>query len=167
MSPEMIKGLPYSFSTDMWSVGILLYDMLLGNPPFRNKHQPALHKKILTEKIKLPSYLDASTHSVLKGLIERDVNKRLTLPKLKAHPFFKGIDWVKLANHDLQPPFRPMAGRTIEDTHNFDTEYTSAKPEFSPVAHHDNNFDHYFKNFSYVRASCALDWGRCAVSDVN
>jgi p70 ribosomal S6 kinase len=159
MSPEMIKGLPYDFSTDLWSTGILLFDMLLGNPPFRNKHQPTLHKKILQEKIKLPSYLDASTHSVLKGLIERDVAKRLTLAKLKAHPFFKGIDWVKLENHEIEPPFKPAVTRGAEDTSNFDTEYTSVKPEFSPVPRrHDDDFDHYFKNFSYVRAS--PDWGR-------
>jgi len=68
MSPEMIKGEPYSFSTDLWSLGIILYDMLTGKAPFQAKNRAQLQKKILNDKLKLLSYWDASTHSILKGV---------------------------------------------------------------------------------------------------
>lgn len=82
MSAEMIAGKPYSFSTDLWSLGIILYDMLLGHPPFRGKNRAQLQKRILNDKIKLPSYLDSSTHSVLKGVHSKTLQAIAFSPSL-------------------------------------------------------------------------------------
>ncbi len=71
MSPEMIKGEPYGKSTDLWSLGILLYDILTGKPPFQSKGRNALQKKILTEKIKYPTYLTSNCVNLLKGVSTR------------------------------------------------------------------------------------------------
>lgn len=152
MSPEMIQGQPYSFSTDMWSIGVLLYDILMGRPPFMHSNNSVLQKKIMTEKIKLPSYLDASTHAVIKGLIERNVERRLTIKKLKSHAFFKGVDWEKLQNHEVQPPFRPKVTRGMSDVSNFDEKFTSLPAQFSPVVRRkEASDDDVFANFSYTR----------------
>lgn len=107
----------------------------------------------MTEKIKLPSYLDASTHAVLKGLIERNVERRLTVKKLKAHAFFKGVDWDKMIHHDVSPPFRPKVTRGMEDTSNFDEQFTSLPAQFSPVPSRRGEGDdgNLFANFSYTR----------------
>lgn len=67
-APEMVQGSGYGFSTDWWSLGILIYDMLVGKTPFKANNQPALLQKILKEKIKYPSYLTAEAHSLLKGV---------------------------------------------------------------------------------------------------
>jgi ribosomal protein S6 kinase beta len=110
-----------------------------------------LQKKIMTEKIKLPSYLDASTHAVLKGLIERNVERRLSIKKLKAHAFFKGVDWDKILHHEIHPPFKPKVTQGMEDIANFDDKYTSLPPQFSPVVGRRTGDDNIFANFSYTR----------------
>jgi serine/threonine protein kinase len=55
MSPEVIAGRGHGKAVDWWSVGVLLYEMLAGVPPFRAKAKPALQKLILAAKLKLPS----------------------------------------------------------------------------------------------------------------
>lgn len=101
MAPEMILRNGYGKSADWWSFGALSYEILAGNPPFKANNQKDLDRKILTEKLHLPSYLTSEAHSLFKGLLERDVNKRLGSAKstrfkvggivpLKEHPFFSG-----------------------------------------------------------------------------
>jgi len=99
MAPEMIKGEGYGKTADWWSVGILLYDMLTGEPPFRSKNEAVLHKKILTERIRLPQYLTSGAHSMIKGLLERNTSKRLGnkgASEVKLHPFFSRPSLEKL-----------------------------------------------------------------------
>ncbi len=74
MSPEMIKGEPYGKPTDLWSLGILLFDILTGKPPFLSKGRNALQKKILTEKLKYPTYLTSSCVNLLKGVSTEFIN---------------------------------------------------------------------------------------------
>lgn len=150
MSPEMIKSEPYSFSTDWWSVGILFYDMVTGAPPFRSKNQKILKEMICKSKLKLPGYLSAEAHSLLKGLIERNESKRLTVDQIKNHPFFKGIDWVKLENKEIKAPLIPTIDDSFDLKH-FDEEFTSQDPIMSPECGIAASQDAYFKNFSFVR----------------
>jgi len=77
MAPETIKGTGYGKLADWWSVGILIFDMLTGEPPFRHKNEDILQKKILNDKIRLPNYLSSESHSIIKGLLNRDEKKDL------------------------------------------------------------------------------------------
>jgi serine/threonine protein kinase len=56
-----------------WSLGALCYEMMVGKPPFTAKTQKDLDRKILSEKITCPSYLTATAHSLLKGMLEKDL----------------------------------------------------------------------------------------------
>ena len=119
MAPEMIAGGGYGKSVDWWSLGVLLYEMLTGSPPFTQKGKGAscekLFKMILNERVKLPSYLTRTCHGILRGLLERNVQRRLGCFKstmfkkggvdaIKMHPFFDSIDWNKLYAKKLRPP---------------------------------------------------------------
>jgi len=151
MSPEMVKGEPYGKTTDWWSVGILMFDMLSGNPPFRNKNRKRLQEEILNKKITMNKYWHYTTHSILKGLIERNVDKRIKLSGIKAHPFFKSIKWDVLLRQELQPPFKPMHGKDIHDVSNFDPMYTSQTgSSFSPANPLSRSQNELFANFSYI-----------------
>jgi p70 ribosomal S6 kinase len=59
-------------TADWWSLGVLLFEMLTGSAPFRAKNRALLQKKILTEKIKYPTFLTSAAHKLLLGLLQRD-----------------------------------------------------------------------------------------------
>ena len=104
MAPEVLcTSVPYGRAVDWWSVGCLLYEMTSGNPPFMAKEKTKLLDMIMKGKLKLPPFLSSDLHSLLRGLLERNVMKRLGaepstvtqvggVAKLKKHPFFKVSD---------------------------------------------------------------------------
>jgi len=154
MAPEIVSGSGHGKSVDWWSVGILLYEMLTGVPPFRAKSPSVLKKQITGGKLKYPTYLSAEALSILKALLTRDVKKRLGYGQhgsedVMKHHFFKTIHWKRLLNRDVISPFRPnvSSSRSIE---NFDKIWTDLPPEDSPCATPDHPLLlETFKDFSY------------------
>ncbi|KAH9618423.1 hypothetical protein KSS87_001753 [Heliosperma pusillum] len=115
MAPEIILGKGHNKAADWWSVGILLYEMLTGKPPFTGGNRQKIQQKILKDKIKLPSFLSSEAHSLLKGLLQKDTSKRLGSgsnggDEIKSHRWFKSINWKKLEKREINPSFRPVVG---------------------------------------------------------
>jgi p70 ribosomal S6 kinase len=138
MAPEVITGRGHGKAVDWWSVGILLYEMLNGMPPFRAKGRTQLQKLITAAKFKLPSYLSSEVQSLVKGLLQKEPAKRLGYgpsgsADVMGHPFFKGMDWRKLEARQIISPFRPNV-RSIESIDNFDKIWTDLPPTDSPCA---------------------------------
>lgn len=166
MAPEMIQGQGYGRSADFWSLGVLVYDMLTGNPPFQHKNDQKLREKILKDKIKLPAFLTAEAHSIIKALLNRDPKKRLgSGPKgateIKQHPFFKSVRWDKLYNRESRPPYRPeikKSGAKVDVVSCFDEEYIQEKVLDSPSTATALPED-LFKGFSYVRSPTTVTAG--------
>lgn len=73
MAPEMLSRSGYGKGVDWWALGALCYEMLVGKPPFQAKTQPELDRKILSEKLSLPPYLSATAHSLLRGMLDKDM----------------------------------------------------------------------------------------------
>lgn len=67
----MVQGLGYTTSTDWWSLGILMFDMLTGKPPFRGKNEAQLLEKIVKEKIKFPNYLTSEATSIIRSVKQK------------------------------------------------------------------------------------------------
>nr|CCA23995.1 protein kinase putative [Albugo laibachii Nc14] len=135
MAPEMIRGRSYNKAVDFWALGALIYEMVTGYPPFVHKNKKKLHQKILNEKLFLPKWLRSETHSIIKQLLERNVDKRLGSGKsnmfqvkgvqaIKDHAFFRSVDWHKLARKQLTPPIKPNLESSC-DTVNFSEEFTT------------------------------------------
>jgi len=152
MAPEVVKKNRYGKPADWWSVGVLLYDMLTGNPPFRHRHDNVLYKKILTDKLKMPKYISSECQSLIRGLLQRDIKKRFKVDAIKRHAFFRSINWQKLAGKEIPPPFLPMTPKGTMDTSNFDAELTKLKltsesPASPPLS---NSQQRQFLGFSFV-----------------
>ncbi|TYZ65344.1 hypothetical protein PybrP1_012668 [[Pythium] brassicae (nom. inval.)] len=134
MAPEMLLGKGYDSAVDWWSLGALAHEMLTGKAPFRSKNAKELQTKILTAKLQLPKWLSSEAHSLIKSLLERNVSKRLGggkssmfvvrgISALKAHAFFKGIDWNEIEKMHVRPPMTPTVDHDA-DTRNFSDKFT-------------------------------------------
>ena len=89
-SPEMIKGEPYNgIISDIWSCGVVLYSMLVGCLPFDDDDLQRLYNKIIKGDFVLPSYLSSEAIDLIKQMLIVDVNKRITISKIKKHKWMR------------------------------------------------------------------------------
>lgn len=153
MAPEVVKKNKYGKAADCWSVGVLLYDMLVGHPPFQHKNDHTLYKKILNDKLRLPNYLSKDCVSLIKGLLQRDIKTRLNLKDIKSHKFFNGQSWAKMLRKEIHPPIIPIITKGALDTSNFDSKIVNGKHTDSvPSSPLSTSQQLQFKGFSYVRS---------------
>lgn len=158
MSPEIVLGKGHDKAADWWSVGILLFEMLTGKPPFTGNRQK-IQQKIVKDKLKLPTFLSSEAHSLLKGLLQKDPTKRLGSglkgsDEIKDHKWFRPINWKKLEAREIRPSFRPE----IAGTHcvaNFDKCWTDMSLVDSPISSPKDNPDP-FQGYTFVRPAASF-----------
>ncbi|WFD29733.1 non-specific serine/threonine protein kinase [Malassezia sp. CBS 17886] len=130
LAPELLLGQGYTKSVDWWTLGVLLYEMLTGLPPFYSDDVNEMYRKILQDPLTFPPEVQPDARDMLTGLLRRDANLRLGYgphgaAEIKTHPFFtKHIDWNMLLAKKVQPPFKPGVTSAF-DTSNFDPEFTN------------------------------------------
>lgn len=85
-APEMIAGKKYEgLNVDVWSCGVILFAMVCGYLPFEDPNTSALYKKILAGDYTIPKFVSADAKDLLKGVLNTDPEKRLTLKDIKNH----------------------------------------------------------------------------------
>jgi len=111
IAPEVFGQTGYTETVDWWSVGVILFEMLVGYPPFFSDDPSITCQKIIHWKKTLMIPGDANLTPAATDLIKRlicDSDHRLGskgVQEIKSHPFFEGMQWDKLRN---QPsPFIP------------------------------------------------------------
>ncbi|KAJ8433063.1 hypothetical protein Cgig2_015426 [Carnegiea gigantea] len=105
VAPEIIKGNGHDFAVDLWSLGVVLYEMLYGTTPFRGSNRKETFYRILT---KSPDLVGETTplRDLIRRLLEKDPNQRISLEEIRSHDFFKGVDWEMIVRLP-RPPFIP------------------------------------------------------------
>uniref|UniRef100_A0A9J8C293 Ribosomal protein S6 kinase n=1 Tax=Cyprinus carpio carpio TaxID=630221 RepID=A0A9J8C293_CYPCA len=154
MAPEVVNRRGHTQSADWWSLGVLMFEMLTGTLPFQGKDRNETMNMILKAKLGMPQFLSLEAQSLLRMLFKRNPSNRLGagpdgVEEIKRHTFFSTIDWNKLYRRELQPPFKPAAGRP-DDTFCFDPEFTAKTPKDSPGIPPSANAHQLFKGFSFV-----------------
>ncbi|CAO0792052.1 unnamed protein product [Mucor circinelloides] len=124
LAPEVIQSKGYSKAVDWWSLGILIFEMLAGYPPFYDDDHLKLYEKILQGKIRWPSYFDPNAKDLLKHLLTSDLSRRYGNLKngaddIKNHPWFQGVDFDRVANRQIRAPYIPQI-RGDGDASHFD-----------------------------------------------
>lgn len=136
IAPEILQELDYGPSVDWWALGVLMYEMMAGQPPFEADNEDDLFEAILRDDVLYPVWLSREAVSILKGFMTKNAAKRLGCTdgenQIRSHPFFKDMDWEALEQRKVRPPFRPRV-RSARDALNFDTEFTKEDPVLTPV----------------------------------
>ncbi|KAL2120986.1 hypothetical protein VTJ04DRAFT_5013 [Mycothermus thermophilus] len=162
LAPELLMGNGYNKTVDWWTLGVLLYEMLTGLPPFYDENTNEMYRKILSEPLHFPGpdIVPPAAKDLLTRLLDRDPERRLGAngsAEIKAHPFFHAIDWRKLLQRKYEPAFKPNVTDAL-DTANFDPEFTSEPPQDSyvdgPVL--SETLQNQFTGFSYNRPIAGL-----------
>ncbi len=127
LAPEIIAGNGYGCAVDWWAVGVLLYEMATGYPPFYDQNPFGVYKKILKGSVKFPSgsSIPSSLQSAVKGFLTTRRFRRLgcttavPIDSLKRNIFFFGVDWGSAEKMLIVPPYVPTI-LSDGDTANFD-----------------------------------------------
>lgn len=88
LPPEMIKGQTHTTAADIWSLGVLLYVIVVGHLPFEDPQIPKIFDKIVNATPFYPRTLSADLSTLLKKMLVKEPENRITLDEIKAHPWF-------------------------------------------------------------------------------
>ena len=123
MSPEMLQQNGHNLTVDFYSLGALLYEMIIGLPPHYSTNRDEMYERILYEPLTIPTFLSATLRSFLVGLLKKDPLERLGskrgIEEIKEHPWCNDINWDYYLSRKVEPPFKP----NLRQSH-FDPEYT-------------------------------------------
>ena len=157
IAPEVLRKLPYKGGVDYWALGVLLFELMFGGPPFIGDNPKNTFRKIadFNLKPKFPEKYPVSNEckSFISGLLEKDPTKRLGYDndqKILEHEWFKDIDLKKIRNKEHKPPLIPdLHGE--DDTEYFLEKYTNEKPRMTAMTKETienlKKFDPLFEGF--------------------
>ena len=158
LAPEILENKGYDKSVDWWSLGAVIYEMLVGYSPFKLKKGQQLSIEHYKRPIPLFNHFTPEAKKIIRELLVVDPKKRLGYGKngtdnIKSHPFFNGINWEDMYNRKIDPPFKPKINTEL-DLSNFDKFFTNeciVEPE-SEVNQSElnNNVNDDFGGFTYV-----------------
>ncbi|KAI9568413.1 hypothetical protein HD554DRAFT_2172517 [Boletus coccyginus] len=155
MAPEILLEQRYGRAVDWWAFGVLTYEMLLGQSPFRGDDEDEIFDAILEDEPLYPITMPRDAVSILQKLLTRDPTRRLGSSKadaeeIKRHPFFKDVNFDDVFNKRIPPPYFPTINGSA-DTSNFDEEFTREQPTLTPVHGQLSSRDQQeFAGFSWV-----------------
>ncbi|CAM9710348.1 unnamed protein product, partial [Laminaria digitata] len=91
LPPEMIEGREHDNSTDIWSLGVLAYEFLVGVPPFEAEGHTATYRRISRVDLRWPTHVNISDDAkdLITKLLQKDPQKRLRLDKVASHPWIR------------------------------------------------------------------------------
>jgi serine/threonine protein kinase len=96
LAPEIVKGRPYTANADIWSVGVVLYSLVAGHPPFEDDSIPKLFQKIIRSEPEWPSFFTPPLTNLLQKLMCPNPEQRITLEMIKNHPWFSMVEYAVL-----------------------------------------------------------------------
>jgi len=143
--------------------------MITGNLPFRGDNRQEVMNKIIKKTLYIPAFISREAESLLKGLFKRNPHHRLGhgsngAQEIKDHPFFASIDWQRLYERKIAPPFKPDL-KSKDITQYFDSEFTKKTPRDSIGRAPEPEVQQIFRGFDYTSAEMEKSQIKTQVSE--
>lgn len=106
LPPEMIEGKTHDEKVDLWSLGVLCYEFLVGNPPFETKSHEETYRKISRVEFTYPSHVSEGARDLINRLLKHNPMHRLPIQGVLTHP------WVVENSTKKPTTFIPAANKT-------------------------------------------------------
>jgi cGMP-dependent protein kinase len=124
LAPEVILNEGHDWAVDYWGLGVLIYEMTAGTPPFYAENPMEVYEKILSGEVHIPSQFSRGIGELIKKLLKISQSKRLGRTQggassVMKQKWFSGFDWHSLLARELAVPFKPDL-KDMEDLRNFD-----------------------------------------------
>lgn len=134
VAPEVILNRGHDISADYWSLGVLMFELLTGTPPFTGPDPMRTYNIILKgiDAIEFPRNITRNATALIKKLCRDNASERLGyqrggIQEIQKHKWFDGFYWEGLRNKTLTPPILPTV-KNVTDTSNFDEYPTDSEP---------------------------------------
>lgn len=149
LAPEIIQSKGHGRGVDWWALGVLIFEMIAGYPPFYDESPFGIYQKVLAGRVDFPRHFDVKAKDIVRRLLVHDRAKRygctkLGAEELKKHKWFKGMDWEALLNRRIEPFFIPPV-KSADDTSLFDRYPESTEGSAPAIAAKDQEL---FEGFS-------------------
>uniref|UniRef100_H3C9L4 protein kinase C n=1 Tax=Tetraodon nigroviridis TaxID=99883 RepID=H3C9L4_TETNG len=161
LAPEVLTDTSYTRAVDWWGLGVLIYEMLVGESPFPGDDEEEVFDSIVNDEVRYPRFLSNEAIGIIRRLLRRNPERRLgsgekDAEEVKKQPFFRTMDWEALLQRKVPPPFLPsITGK--EDVSNFDEEFTTEAPTLTPPREPrmlTRKDQESFRDFDYVSDLC-------------
>uniref|UniRef100_A0A3Q3VXJ3 protein kinase C n=1 Tax=Mola mola TaxID=94237 RepID=A0A3Q3VXJ3_MOLML len=161
LAPEVLTETSYTRAVDWWGLGVLIFEMLVGESPFPGDDEEEVFDSIVNDEVRYPRFLSTEAISIMRRLLRRNPERRLgagerDAEEVKKHLFFRNMDWNGLLAKKVKPPFVPTIQGT-NDVSNFDDEFTSEAPILTPPREPrvlNSEEQNMFSDFDYIADWC-------------
>ncbi|XP_076546394.1 serine/threonine-protein kinase N isoform X4 [Osmia lignaria lignaria] len=161
LAPEVLTETSYTRAVDWWGLGVLIFEMLVGESPFPGDDEEEVFDSIVNDEVRYPRFLSLEAIAIMRRLLRKNPDRRLGSSErdaedVKKQAFFRHIAWDDLLLRRVKPPFVPVI-HSVEDVSNFDEEFTSEKPQLTPPKDPRplNDLEQMlFKDFTYMADWC-------------
>ncbi|KAH8307737.1 hypothetical protein KR044_011754 [Drosophila immigrans] len=161
LAPEVLTETSYTRAVDWWGLGVLIFEMLVGESPFPGDDEEEVFDSIVNDEVRYPRFLSLEAIAVMRRLLRKNPERRLGSSErdaedVKKQAFFRSIVWDDLLLRKVKPPFVPTINH-LEDVSNFDEEFTSEKAQLTPPKeprHLSDDEQLLFQDFSYTAEWC-------------
>eukprot|EP00930_Biecheleria_cincta_P097241 TRINITY_DN88965_c0_g1_i1.p1 TRINITY_DN88965_c0_g1~~TRINITY_DN88965_c0_g1_i1.p1 ORF type:complete len:785 (+),score=188.46 TRINITY_DN88965_c0_g1_i1:44-2398(+) len=134
-APELIASSGHTHAVDWWTLGILIFELMSGHPPFESAYPMQIYQKVAKgiHKVSFPAKLKGPCEDLVKSLCKKDPSDRLAMKKggaqnIRNHSWYKEFSWQAFNSHTMTPPYKPQVkGKT--DITNFSARKEDMPPQ--------------------------------------
>jgi len=132
-APELIASTGHTKAVDWWTLGVLVFELLSGHPPFESAYPMQIYSKVMKgiSKVPFPQKCQGNVGDLIKALLKKEPAERLPMrpggvSNIRDHKWWAGFEWEQLISAKMDPPYKPVV-KNPKDMANF-----SARKEDMP-----------------------------------